>query len=533
MPNKTPTIAPNPALGARTSRFVGSAIPTDAYQTQVLLSQSTLGAITKLVSTIYVDLLIESPVVPGQPITFHWTATTGSLSAIDVGKVTTSLYLVDSAGDIDPSNPVFSAALDAGVRITPQAFSVNPQPYTSKVYAFTPPPDQAKEIYRIGGGQLLRLVVTGSGPDAGPYTSDDTPLVVQAEDVTADWWAWTVPSPREVDWKKDHYLIQGNFTNESKFSEMSSTLTLLEFSDGPTKEYPSSQFAVPVASGQTIPVPFNYDFSKSWSWFIPGIWSPNGEPSVKGKNFSYLVELDLVDQFDNVYPRIDSSQITVHVRVSDLKFGAQVTAFGLMAGAIACAVAAAATACIPGVGSAFGSAAAGLAAGAAASGGIALDPPFPDPAYKTPVKARIKTLPSVLSEERFTRPIASLCNLALAVVARVTALGIIDSRILGARRAGNRAAEKAQRTAFRAIARQLVKDAAETRRLGAIAGRVINTHPRFNPTVAQNIISKWRNNKAMQEEIRELLKRSGGSEQNIRSMEALLHVPAVTEFTVH
>ncbi len=468
-----------------------------------------------VIRELVVDLEVDGPIVPGQPITFFWKASTFSIATpLDLGTVTFTLFVVDQYGNVDTGAPLYSATLSKS-----DSAAVTPGDFQSNKYSVQPIADLAQRLYRIGT-QVLRLVVSGTGQD-GPYESNDAGLVVNGEPVDGSWWQWDVPSSRNVEWKVDKYPVQGEVLNRSKYALINCTATMLETNltdgDGTPKQLGADQPNAPVASGQHAAISFGMiDFSKSWPWYITGIFVPTGTIE---RLYAYQVRLDITDQFHNPY-QIETSEVLVDVRVSDKKIAACSTACGLMAGALVELVAAAALACTP-AGPILTAIAVGMAGAAQGIGVAANDPPVPDPRYRDLFEPRSVALPD---NDDLAGILAALRSV-FAIGAAVEAQDETNSRIVGAQQARDGRAERLQRAHFARLCEDMRKEAQRLRRLTPMAGKFLADHTRFTPAVVQATLWKLQRDPSLLARTRNAFLSSGGSEDSFTSLVGLLYAP--------
>jgi hypothetical protein len=469
-----------------------------------------------LLHELFVELQVKSPIFPGEPITFSWSAITFSARPLDLGTVTFALHLVDVYGNTDPTALLYSETLS-----TVDSANVTPADYQSNNYAVQLTGDLASRVYLLGT-YTLRLVITGTGTD-GPFRSGDTILVVQPENVNSTWWNWTVPTQQYAQWKVDKYVLQGEFINRAKYVSVTATATMLETNltdgGGPGKEIGSDQPGAPAGAGQSAAISFGQiDFSKNWWWFIPVVFLPNGAP--REKLYMYQVRLDVLDQYNNGYPPAVTDAVWVDVKVSDTKRAALATAAGLLAAAGVCLVGAAANACTP-AGPILGGIATGLAAAAEIVGMAANDPPVPHPGYKIIFMPHPVTLP----EERDLEGVLTALRAVFAVIAHVEALGETDSRIAGARSVRDHRAEKLQAEHFDGLRGELRKLSRRIRKLTPLAARFLASHPTFTPQAILRGIDQWRYDIQVRARLQRDYFNAGGSLDSFRAIEQFLHVP--------
>jgi hypothetical protein len=421
----------------------------------------------ELIEEVGVHVTVASPIRPGDPITYQWTAQ--SYVPVDLGTVSYALYLVDDFDVFDQA-----AIIDQGTlsnadsqRVASGSF------FTSPLHHAHPPAGSGveKRVYHAGV-QQLQLELTGTGKD-GPFDSQNIAYLAVALPVVDDsWWIWTVPASRSQMWKKDKYVVSGSLENKA-LQPLNFSATLLETNA-------SAQLGItPVSSGETTVVTASgsalapgaqapvtsasVDLSKAWSWFLGGIFTPSG-PVLQ--RYDYRVRLDLSDQFANAYPTfITTNNVSVVVDVSQEKLIAEALAVGGLAeAAIWLGIAAvAALGWIPGLIEAGidVAIAAACAAAAAIAGQVAGDPPVPDVRYRSLIEPTSVEFPD---DERLT-PLTEFLAVAAEIVARADALGKTDSRIAGARAArGARKSLAEQLEQFNAIRAELPQLQKEVRK---------------------------------------------------------------------
>lgn len=423
-------------------------------------------AITHIFSMLWVDLTISGPIVPGQPIGFSWKSDPFFLTAQDLGTtVMATLYPVDSLGDANLTFPlhqetVSGSTLAAGI-------------YTSPPRSFTAVGPIAKTIYKINGPQTLILVLMGNGPKPGPYVSDLMPVQVMEERGVRSWFDLYAPS--NADWKQP-YTVSASYKNQSKYTTLRVS-PFLEETDNQgwgltTIPSDASQYAVLQNQLQTITFD-GHDFKKEWEWFYVVLYAQHPPYDV---TYFYDLTGQILDDYDNVYDFTETSAQTL-VTVPDGKRALCGLAYSFNIIAIAFGVAAAATACDPVLGPSFSAASSAFLALAQGMGAGAADPPEPDPLYARPVVIPELQLPAEFGRRKEVRPIVEALQLVSRIGLACCALPQIESRILGAREAKNRKAEKMQRAAL-TRARQVIRSSA--RRLDRIAQVAVDTvkkHP--------------------------------------------------------
>jgi hypothetical protein len=493
---------------------------TSILKSRPAIEPNMLRFVLQPIAVLIVELEVSSPIVPGQPLVFSWKASTIALRPLNLGQVTFALFLVDEFGNTDPNGQLYSKTLPASEVITPND-------YQSLQYSTQLVGDLANRVYKTGQ-HPLRLVLTGTGPD-GPFESSDVPLVVQRESINFMWWAWTVPAVRNAAWKNDNPPVHGTVINKSKYTSLVFKATLFEDNltdgDGVPKEIGSDQPGEgPVPSGQSAPITFGaIDFSKSWSWFIKGIWVPNG--TTIDRQYAYIIRLDVADSFQNGYDPVWTDSITIEYRVSDLKISTLAIATGLMAGALICFVTGAATICFGGATLiAIGG---GMVTAAGISGAIASDPPTPDVRYRQRVKLAPLGIPRRAYQLRNFRPVAETLALTYTALSIVEAQSTVAGRILGARIAGDRTAEKKQTNHARSLRVHLKETCARVRVASRAAGDILARHSTATPEAVLEAFSSWRNDAKFRSVVRKAFLGAGRTSSEWLSMERLLEVPSV------
>lgn len=476
-----------------------------------------------------IKLQVTSPIAPGDPIFFRWTSWPLLVKPLDLGTITFSLHLVDSLGNIDPQAVLYTDDLSAQ-----DSQTVVRGPFDSgPLEAESIPDELAKRIY-LEGLHTLCLVIKGTGT-SGPFQSNNATFKVALPMIDDSWWMWTVPTSRTVKWKQDKYTVSGALTNKSSQS-VAFSVTLLEnnVSDtiGLDKVDPNQGEAAlstdapnaPLGPGGNIAVTFPVDLSKSWQWFIFGIFTSSG-PTVQ--RYSYRVRLDLMDPFTNSYPPFFTTQnITVTVEVSNTKFSAQQTAFGLMVAAATEAVMAAAVAIIYGFGEIAAAVLIGIASAlvtaALISGAIASDPPIPDRRYRVLYQAEPVRFP----ESKEMAPVIKFYEAVADVIAHVEALGQTDSRIAGAMAARSSKATTAQQKHFNSLRRRLSALQRKVRETMPAALTFASENPR-RPSLpkADEAIRMLAHDPAFRAQLHQKWMDVGGRASGFETLEGILAAP--------
>jgi hypothetical protein len=412
---------------------------------------------------INVELNLTTPINPGQTIDFHWTSWPLKVKNVDLGTITFSLHLVDAFGNVDPRAVLYEDTLTVA-----DSQKVVQGSFASHQIAASPPQDLEKRVYAVGP-HTLRLVLKGTGKD-GPYESDDELLQVALPTVDATWWDWTVTANRVVAWKKDKYPVAGNLNNRSS-QPVTFSATLLEknTSPQPAVDPPGERALATVAGSSALAgnasTPVTYaqvDLSKSWRWFIYGVFSLIGPTN---QSYSYRVRVDMTDPYQNAFPPFFTTPpINVGVDVDRVKFGAYGAAVSFTVAAVAMLIVAAVVGAIIGFGdiaaAIFLGIAAGFEAAALIAGQIAQDPPVEDGRYRLLYEPAAVQMPDTGAE---MQPLVRFAQAISAVIAHVEALGYTDSRIAGARAARAREALETQTNHFEKLRKKLPRLAREVR----------------------------------------------------------------------
>ncbi len=415
------------------------------------------------------DLSVAAPVVPGQPVSLTWELRSRNL-AVDVGDITAKVFL--------DAHEVYKSR-------APVKFVMKGNDGTSGVQtdSISPPfsdPLLGKELYKIGT-KTLHLVLTGSGKDNGPYTSEDD-LTVTPEPVDSTWWEWTAPVPfKGVEWKRG-YSLAGKFINRSQWSKMDlrAPLSELEVWAKKTRQVPNSiETLDKVAPNSEGPVIFP-EIKQTWDWLAPVVWVLFG-PTVK--RFNYTTRFTLTDDYDNGYSGDSDSLIGV-VSVSDLKLAAAIGAFVHMVAAAELAVAA-----IFWPPAWQGAATAVTAANAL--GAVALDPPEADPRYLKTVRLRTPRVPKALVADKQLAALWYMLELTQRILEAHKTLTQIHRRLIGARVADNRKAVRMQTNSYRSVLAYMKQSAAKLPKAAAVAVRATRTEKLFATTRLRKHLRIW------------------------------------------
>ena len=424
-------------------------------------------------------------VVPGEPLQVNWRFTRFmDVKAPDWGlgwrgSITVRFFvegqLVQERG---------------GVLVTDQANGTGNQSDTIIVR------DQnvARTVYRFGPKWLEVEILRSDKPGASSYRWGQY-FWVNPEPIDASWWQWRVPPFQSVPWKEG-YALAGDFLNNSRFATVA-TLSV-EISEVRSEENPhinpcEHPSALPPETRKDIVgrggrVPFSFGFLQDWSWLQGGVYVIYGPLR---KTFAYAVWFQCTDEYGNVYKGVCSPGLTRLVEVSDAKRVAGVAAFAAAATALYLAAgAAAAAATLVGVvvaGALF--AAASFAYGVAATaGGIAKDPPAPDPAFRDPVAVEPLPLPEWPA---FDSPVPQSINslrrmleTAAHLLALENARTITRARLMGSALFGDQEAQERQRQRYLEIEREMVETAAKLAQILPELERAMDSDPLFDPKKA-------------------------------------------------
>jgi hypothetical protein len=479
---------------------------------------------------INVGLNLATPINPGQTIDFHWTSWPLKLKNIDLGIITFSLHLVDAFGNVDPQAVLREDTLSAA-----DSQKVVQGSFTSHQIAARPPQDLEKRIY-TAGPHTLRLVLKGTGKD-GPYESEDELLQVVLPTVDATWWNWTVPANRVVAWKKDKYLVAGNLNNRSS-QPVTFSATLLEKNTSPQPVDPPGEKALATVAGSSAlagnastPVTYGQvDLSKSWSWFIFGVFTLIAPTD---QVYQYRVRVDMTDPYQNAFPPFFTTpSINVGVSVDRVKFGAYGAAVSFTVTAAALLIAAAAALAIPVAGEFAAAVLAGIASGfeaaALIAGGIAQDPPVEDRLYRLLYEPAAVQLPDADEE---MQPLVRFAQAVFAVIAHVEALGHTDSRIASARAAHARKALETQTNHFEKLRKELPHLARQVRdALPEAAALFSERSP--TPAKADEAVRTLNHDLPFRAQLLKAWQDAGGSSKDLDTLTQLTAMPEFGQFIV-
>jgi len=313
---------------------------------------------------------------------------------------------------------------------------------------FNPGQQGSQGLYMIGT-HTLTLKVTGGN---GPFTAT-AQLVVIEENINASWWNWTNPTtgaPSTVQWNTA-YGIAGNFFNQSKWSVMKASCSLIETNTNNNQIATRGVQSVTADIGPN-PNPMQYNsITQNWGW----VASPSGIiVAPTSKTFNYVVQMTLQDSWGNGYPPQNSNQLSITVSVPSNKITDANGCVAADATAVACAVGGAISGIFSfGIGAGIGAACAAAAlATAAALLASAQDPPAPDFIYNAIVKPII---PSIPASTKLPQTLAFL-NLSLQGVSTYDALSATEGKLIAARLDKNVDGINLQTSTYKTLAGQLI-----------------------------------------------------------------------------
>jgi hypothetical protein len=241
--------------------------------------------------------------------------------------------------------------------------------------------------------------------------------------------------------------------------------------------------------------------------------------------YSYIIQLNVSDSFQNGYDPVWTDNIAIQYIVSALKISTLSIATGLMAGALVLFVTGAATICFGGA--TLIAVAGGMVTAAGISGAIASDPPTPDVRYRQRVKLAPLRIPDRAYQLRDFRPVAETLELTYLALALVEALSTVAGRVLGARMAGDRTAEKQQTADARSLRAQLKETCAHVRVASRAAGEILARHSTATPEAVRKAFDSWRNDAKFRNAVRRTFLAEGRTSSEWLSMERLMEVPSV------
>jgi hypothetical protein len=374
---------------------------------------------------------VQSPILPGQPISASWEIWTFN-TGLDITTVSASIYLLEGPQKLklidDDSAPFVVDGSHHSGSSGPQTAIIN-----SADPLLAANKDLLNKVYKIGSKTLLLEIVT-NGHDKALYTAPDD-LVVVPESVDQSWWEWTSPETGgtfNTGWKKP-YSVAGRFTNRSAFAGMQGSALLWEL-DAIENTQHSVGNAQPIVAGQGLvppngPLPIGFsEITQQWKWLIPAVWAEanpifrdfNLFDDIKGtiKGFYYTARFSLVDEFENHYSEVSSGIMAVIVEVSQAKRVLAAAAIGNVA-----------------LGLAFiyiWPFASGAFSAATAFGAGALDPPEPNYRYREIVNVSPASVQDLGEESLVAATFREFLALQSEMVALHDALTETQSRLLGA-----------------------------------------------------------------------------------------------------
>jgi hypothetical protein len=448
-------------------------------------------------ASLLVSLRVGGPILPGEAVPFSWTNTTVGNKTLDLGTVTARVYVIDDQGN-QPVDALFSF-------VAPD--SISPGDYSSKQYSFVPPANQARNVYHIGQ-QILRLELSGSGPDGGPY-SDDQVLTVIGEHIDPSWWEWTSSYPT-LEWRNSQYAPSGKLHNKSLSSghvQMTWTAMIHEEEFAVTLglpidpnvgnnpiDYPPTPTNGTLAQGGEVALTSPL-LSKSWRWFTEHLWV--ADQNAFEKQFSYAVKFLMTDEFLNAYPEVSSTKFWVSVSVSETKRAALGLALHLLVSAAAILISAGIVAQnVPWpaggiIAGALVTAAGIVVAAAEASGQVAGDPPEADPLYRQTVNVIGPKAPTTLREQSQFVALADFVEACGRIVASVAALSRIEGKRLGAAEAKDREWMARQQKHHEEVRQAMIKDASTVEQLAGHATSALLTGALASQEAMSRQIGVW------------------------------------------
>ena len=448
---------------------------------------------------------VNGPVVPGQPVTFTWELSARNLSP---GSLTAQILINGNQVWADPAPVPFTQAkvLIGGLVIDGQYRPI----YIPVLGLFAGGETQtiqpqsgagANALYTIGT-KTLTLVVTGSGPDRGPWTTTAT-LRVVGEAIQGNWWTWTqIPSagtgPSTALWggggNKNAYIVGGIFHNHSQFSDLTFNWRIVETEQDNGNLQTQGTGTVLIGPGSTA-LQQSSSISQGWEFVMLGTWITDGPMK---KNFQYNMEFNVQDPFGNEYPvaggspAFISGNLVVDVQVPEWKVLAAATADGSQAAAVGTAAATVAaflgvvtTAAAPILATAAGA----VEAAAATAGLVARDPPFPDPKFNEGVPVVYHSISKNLAESTEFSAMAEFLSGILRMTDQLSVLDAIEGKILGAKVAGDEAALLTQTTAYLGFVGEIGAQYATISRSVALAQQELDRV--IDPNKLRSLLRRW------------------------------------------
>ncbi len=491
--------------------------------------RASLRSIPWLPPKVYIDerlvltwaYLEPTAVRPGEPVPIEWGLFSTLKEGGHLGPVVARVSLESGNIELYESQP--TPLHRAGY-----LFESGAQHATALVPAYGP---AANALYRIGSTPLRIDVATKGIPTV---FSESAYLEVVREFVNADWWEWTdvirTPDPASPDpgltplfpFEKRYqvainhpFTFVGRIVNRCKSpnSTLSGSVTLIETAVDTNTDTELETASFTIGPGAYQEIVFK-PITKNWTWLVSKVWVYN--PSEKReKTFLYRIRFRFSDSFGNFYADTDSLRVWMDVRVTkekkDYASGA-LAALGLSA--------------IASIFS-FGSAASLVQAIANGLGDKALDPPEPDPAYRTPVRVR-PPLPAQAVDPKnpHLRNFLDLLRFAERAVALMDALGEVHCRLLGARIAEDSDAIALQRRSYRSIERNLQATVSELVEHWPRTASSLSTHPDWSrDAIASGLIDLQR--RGLSPDTRRCLVEQGCSEDMITQIMRAAQEPAM------
>jgi hypothetical protein len=233
-------------------------------------------------ASLIINSASASPLNPGQRIPISWSLQN---DCSDVGNVRARVTL-KATGDL-----LYES------RVVP----VPPRGSGGDLFAFIERPMAAavaRTLYQVGQ-KMLRLEITGTGNDPGPYVAE-SPLTISGEAIDDSWWDWDLVSST-LNWKVP-YTIGGTFTNRSRGG---TTLDLnsvffREFDDDAGPPVPTGETFAAAPPGALTP---NSSVGLTWNNIIQDwVWLDMVGFRVIGpfvRDFGYEATLQLTDEYGN------------------------------------------------------------------------------------------------------------------------------------------------------------------------------------------------------------------------------------------
>lgn len=455
-------------------------------------------------ASLIVNSASNSAIYPGQAILTSWRLRN---DCSDVGNVVARILLKDT-GDL---------LYDSGASQGP--IPAPPLGEAGEDVVFLRPPAGsavAAALYRVGN-KTLRLEVTGSGRNPGPYVAE-APLVISPEIVDPTWWNWGLTTSNPA-WK-DYYQVGGTLTNLTRGGSQLDVLSA-DFSELDAAAVPTGNaFAAPVPAG-LLAAMARADFAwqgliQVWPWLDEGTHEIIAPTT---KTFLYRAELRLADEYGNGY--VMRSQHSLVSAVTDRKLLWATLALALLLiffGLVAAAIGALA---IPVIGPAIAIGLAVLAAAAYFASlvalAIALDPPPPDFGYEID-EFSIPALPGEPLPAEY-QPLTSLTGILQRLTAGLQSIEISRRKLMGARIDNHENGIRLQSRRYQESLR-LLREANLHLPAAAIEVQSLfgSRLPAFDAAAVQRDLEELRSN-GMPASFREVLQEGGISNADLDRME--------------